>query len=181
MRSSGERGEGWFAGIYAAHYPDLVRYGLRRLADLDASTGLAQEVFIVAWRRRTDVPDPCLPWLYGVGRRLVANLHRAEQRRPSALPINDTDAVVAHVHTVQPDSAAALIDLHVALATLPDTDQEILRLIGWEQLSLAEAAAVLDCTRTAAGVRLHRARRRLTAAMTEPTSATVFSRTPAQL
>ena len=60
-----------------------------------------------------------------------------------------------------PESVAALADLTAALAQLSDVDQEILRLIGWEQLTLGEAATVLGCSHTAAKVRLHRARRRL--------------------
>lgn len=61
MRPSGERGEGWFTALYVAHYSHVVKYALRRLADLDASTDLAQEVFVVAWRRRVQVPDHSLP------------------------------------------------------------------------------------------------------------------------
>ncbi|WP_233257810.1 RNA polymerase sigma factor [Micromonospora sp. S4605] len=58
-----------------------------------------------------------------------------------------------------------MADLHAALATLADLDQEILRLVGWEELTVSEAAQVLGCTRTTAAVRLHRARRRLNEAM----------------
>jgi RNA polymerase sigma-70 factor (ECF subfamily) len=54
---SGVRDEGWFTAMYLAHYRDVVRYGHRRLGDLDASTELAQDVFVVAWRRRARVPD----------------------------------------------------------------------------------------------------------------------------
>jgi RNA polymerase sigma-70 factor (ECF subfamily) len=59
-------------------------------------------------------------------------------------------------------------DLRTALANLAEPDQEVLRLVGWEELTVAEAATVLGCTRTAAAVRLHRARRRLAAAMAAP-------------
>jgi RNA polymerase sigma-70 factor (ECF subfamily) len=46
------------------------------------------------------------------------------------------------------------------LAELSPADQEVLRLIEWDGLDVAEAARVLRCTRTALKVRLHRARRR---------------------
>ncbi len=163
------RGEDWFTATYAAHYTPIVRYGQRRLGDTDASVELAQEVFVVAWRRRTAVPDNSLPWLYGVARRLLANRRRADRGRPHHVPLlnydegNDQDRVEG--------AAAELAAVRGALAALPDTDQEILRLIGWEDLSLADAATVLGCTRAAAAVRLHRARRRLLAAMTKPAPA----------
>lgn len=179
MGASGKRDEDWFTEIYAAHYPLVVKYGLRRLADLDASVELAQDVFVVAWRRRDRVPDHDLPWLYGVARRLLANQWRARRTGPAVTAITDLD--------VLPDSTGseatiALADVRAALATLSELDQEILRLVGWEELTVGEAAAVLGCTRTAAAVRLHRARRRLAAAMTAARTATVApGRTLAQL
>jgi RNA polymerase sigma factor (sigma-70 family) len=167
--SSDRRGEQWFTGLYADHYPDVVRYGIRRLADADTSAELAQEVFEVAWRRRRDVPDNGLPWLYGVARRLLANRWRAGRTRPPTQAL--TDAVHA-TDAFEPSSVAIVADLHAALATLSETDQEILRLIGWEQLTVAEAAVVLGSTRTATKVRLHRARRRFAAALTPPVPTT---------
>ncbi|MDG4802548.1 sigma factor-like helix-turn-helix DNA-binding protein [Micromonospora sp. WMMD980] len=57
--------------------------------------------------------------------------------------------------------------MRTALSVLGEFDQEILRLIGWEELTVSEAAQVLDCTRATAAVRLHRARRRLAEAMSD--------------
>ena len=37
MGPPGRRDEGWFTSLYAAEYAHIVRYGLRRLADADAS------------------------------------------------------------------------------------------------------------------------------------------------
>jgi hypothetical protein len=39
---------------------------------------------------------------------------------------------------------AAIADLRAALATLSGLDQEILRLVGWEQLTVTEAGAALE-------------------------------------
>lgn len=155
--------EEWFTRIYAAHYGDIVNYGRRRLADLDAAVELAQEVFVIAWRRRAEVPDHHLLWLYGVARRLLANRWRADQRSPAPLLLADLERV-AGAAPAPPDDGR-LVDVRAALAGLADADQEILRLIGWEELTVREAAQVLGCTRGSAAVRLHRARRRLVAAM----------------
>lgn len=169
MRSRSDRDERWFTSVYAAHFPDIVRYGVRRLADPEVSAELAQEVFVVAWRRRDQVPDHSLPWLYGVARRLLANQWRARRSRPALVPMADLDAVAQPPGGSRPEAAGDLADLAAALATLSDLDQEILRLIGWERLTVTEAAAALDCSRAAAGVRLHRARRRLAAALATTT------------
>ena len=156
MGPASRHGEEWFTELYAAHYAHIVKYGLRRLTGADAAAELAQEVFTVAWRRRDDVPATALPWLYGVARRLLANHRRAA----TAVPVADPDMFGA-VQEADDDNIAAVSDIRAALATLAEIDREILQLIGWEQLTLAEAAQVLGCTRATAAVRLHRARKRL--------------------
>ena len=163
-----ERDSAWFTRIYAKHYADVVRYGVRRLGDVDSATELAQEVFVVAWRRRSQVPDHSLPWLYGVARNLVANRQRQATQVTAVDPngLSDVDTGVAEA--VGSQAAAAVADVRAALARLPEPDQEILRLVGWEELTVGEAAEVLGCSRTAAGVRLHRARRRLLAELDRP-------------
>ncbi|MEV6377094.1 RNA polymerase sigma factor [Micromonospora musae] len=164
MGPPGERDEDWFTGVYAAEYGHVVRYGQRRLADVDAAAELAQEVFVIAWRRRGEVPDRCLPWLYGVARRLLANEWRARRAAPDLLPMTDA-ALLQKPGSTGADVTVGVADLLATLATLSDLDQEILRLVGWEELTVSEAAQVLGCTRTTAAVRLHRARRRLNDAM----------------
>ena len=159
MDDANDRDTGWFRAVYDRHYADVVRYGLRRLdtsAGASAAEELAQEVFLVAWRRRWDVPSQALPWLYGVARRLLANHWRAQRAAPPPGPLSDHPAADRH------DGVTALLDVRAALTRLSDDDQEILRLVAWEQLAVGEAAQVLGCGVTAAKVRLHRARRRLT-------------------
>ncbi|MEO3819305.1 sigma-70 family RNA polymerase sigma factor [Plantactinospora sp. B24E8] len=169
MGLSGERGEDWFTSLYATHYPDVVRYGMRRTADMDRSVELAQEVFVVAWQRRGDVPQQELPWLYGVARKLLANWWRRQHRQPTVTTLVElTQLTAAANHPMSPDppeSAVELVDLLAALLSLPETDQEILRLVAWEELTAAEVASVLGCSQPTARIRLHRARRRLRVAM----------------
>jgi RNA polymerase sigma factor (sigma-70 family) len=162
------RDESWFTRIYADQYAHIVSYGQRRLGDPEASAELAQEVFVIAWRRRTEMPDRSLPWLYGVARRLLANHWRARRAAPEVLPIGDESRLWEPVSS-GPEARVGITDIRAALATLTDLDQEILRLVGWEELTVSEAAQVLGCTRTTAAVRLHRARKRLTAAMSNRT------------
>lgn len=159
-----KRDEDWFTSLYAADYEHIFRYGLRRLADRDASAELAQEVFVVAWRRRAEVPERSLPWLYGVARRLLANQWRSRRSAPDLLPITDVD-LERLAGSSGADTSVGVADIWAALANLNDLDQEILRLVGWEELTVSEAAKVLGCTGATAAVRLHRARRRLAEAM----------------
>ncbi|PZG16054.1 RNA polymerase subunit sigma [Micromonospora craterilacus] len=167
MRDVNDRGTDWFRGVYARHFPDVVRYGLRRLDGMAAAEELAQEVFLVAWRRRWEVPARTLPWLYGVARRLLANHWRAQRAVPPSGELTETVGLDRH------DGIVRLMDVRTALGRLSDDDQEILRLVGWEQLSLREAALVVGCGSATAKVRLHRARRRLAELLRErPSPAT---------
>jgi RNA polymerase sigma-70 factor (ECF subfamily) len=55
--------------------------------------------------------------------------------------------------------------LAVAFASLRPADREVLVLVAWDGLDPARAARALGCSRGTFAVRLHRARRRLAAAL----------------
>lgn len=70
--------------------------------------------------------------------------------------------------THEPDHApqvAQSLDVQRAMARLRAPDQEVLRLIEWDDLSHADAAALLGCSRAVLAVRLRRARARFAAAI----------------
>jgi RNA polymerase sigma-70 factor, ECF subfamily len=142
----------------------LRRY-LARRTDAETAADVLGDTLLVAWRRFDDVPAEPLPWLYGVARKVLANHRRGAERR-SAL----ADRARAHATPFAPDPADAVglrADLVRALAGLSETDRELVRLVAWEGLSVAEAADVLGCRRGTAAVRLHRARKRLRAALSD--------------
>jgi RNA polymerase sigma factor (sigma-70 family) len=152
-----------FAALYEDHYAAILRYACRR-TDPDSARDVAAETFLVAWRRLADVPaDPAnaQPWLYGVARRILANSDRS-RRRSEHLAARLTQSGTSAHHT--PDLADAVTErarLRQALQSLPELDQEVLRLVGWEELDLAAAAIAMGCSRSTMAVRLHRARRRM--------------------
>ena len=135
----------------------MLAYALRRSrGEADAEDAVA-ETFAVAWRRIGDLPDGegALPWLLAIARRVLANQHRGS-RRWGAL-IDRLRAQPRPVLITTPSPASPAID---ALDRLRPDDQELLRLIAWDDLSHAEAAVVLGISVNAVAIRLHRARRR---------------------
>ena len=66
----------------------------------------------------------------------------------------------------------------IALQSLPERDQEILRLVAWDDLSVGDAAEVLGCSKTNAAVRLHRARGRIRPAPAAQATGTFPTDTP---
>lgn len=151
------------------HYPRIVAYARRRVRTFDDADEVVSATFLVAWRRIDEYlgADEPLAWLYGVARRTVLS-YRRNQDRDRRL----TDkAASAHDGTNiggSPEASVLAEDelarVVAAATTLSEGDQEILRLVAWEDLSRAEAAAVLGISRVTARVRLLRARRRLSAA-----------------
>jgi RNA polymerase sigma factor (sigma-70 family) len=146
-----------FERLFDDNYGAVAGYARRRAALGDADDVVA-ETFLTAWRRLEEVPAEAKPWLLGVARRVLANQRRAAGRRAAL-----TDRVANEPQTV----------LHVpegrpivrALASLSEGDREVLLLAAWDGLSSEEAAASLGCSKAAAQVRLHRAKRRLRTAL----------------
>ena len=50
-----------------------VRRFLRRRTDADTAEDALAETLLVCWRRLEEVPEPALPWVYGVARLALAN------------------------------------------------------------------------------------------------------------
>jgi RNA polymerase sigma-70 factor (ECF subfamily) len=146
-----------FEELYRQYAGRVRAYALRRTA-ATAADDVVAEVFVVAWRRRDDVPDPSLPWLLAVARRVLANQRRSERR---------AIALRARLQSAPVPTVAPNVDHRVlrALADLSERDRELLMLIAWEGLSVTEAATVLGARPGTIAVRLHRARERFARAL----------------
>jgi RNA polymerase sigma-70 factor, ECF subfamily len=153
-----------FEALYAQYHAQVLGYALRRIDSPDEAADVLAETFLVAWRRLEIVPDGerSRLWLYGVARRVLSNHRRGEHRR-TQLADRLRDELSAQLPLAEaPGERTALA---VAFRSLTDDDRELLALQGWEGLAPAEIATVLGCSRNAARIRLHRARRRLRAAL----------------
>ena len=156
--------ERWFEQLYRAHVDAVFGYALARGA-ADAAKDVVEETFLVAWRRRDEVPDEPRAWLLGVARRVLSHDWRGRDRRAAlgvrmmAEPVFSQVGVDPAVDVVERDLTLAVLD------DLPNSDRELLCLLAWGDLTPEDAASVLDCTVPALRVRLHRARRRFEAAL----------------
>jgi RNA polymerase sigma factor (sigma-70 family) len=152
--------EGRFVELFQENRIALLAFALRRLVVAGDAADVVAETFLVAWRRIDEVPAgrEARPWLFGVARRVLANHHRGEDRR-SAL----TERLTAEIGRLDPpfQASSRVDEVQRAMARLRKDDQEVLRLVAWEELARDEIATVLGISRTAVRVRLHRARRRL--------------------
>jgi RNA polymerase sigma-70 factor (ECF subfamily) len=159
-----ERDEAWFEALYRRWHEPVLTYARRRVTEPD---DLVAEVFTTAWRYRSRVPEPPLPWLLRTASNLSLHAARGARRRNrlaarvgAQRPGQEVDPAEAVAERT--DASAIVL---VALESLSPTDRELLRLVAWEQLSTAEVGYVLGCSEAAVRVRLHRARGRLARAI----------------
>ena len=154
-----------FASLYDRYYRNVLRYALLR-AEQGSAEDVASEAFLIAWRRWPDVPEPTLPWLLGVARNLLRK--QAQAGRQRRLLAGRVAALTSEADVVEWDAGEHVVERAAALdalASLSGHDIEALTLVTWHGLDAREAAAVLGCTPRTFAVRLHRARRRLSAAL----------------
>jgi RNA polymerase sigma factor (sigma-70 family) len=153
-----------FEQVYVVHRAAILGYALRRTDSADDAADVIAETFLTAWRRIDDLPtgEAARPWLYGVARRVLANQRRSEHRR-TALGERLRYELAAAPYDREPPRG--MEGVAVAFRGLGDSDREILTLAGWEGLDPGQIAVVLGCSRNAARIRLHRARRRFAAAL----------------
>lgn len=155
-----------FTAVYRAHHRQVYAYAVARAGRQQAEEVVA-ETFLVAWRRLSVLPQAApLPWLLAVARNVVRERYRAELRQQAIAAemrawITDAESAVGDVADGVAERAAVL----AALSRLSDDDRELLTLVAWHGLAPGQAARVVGCSTATYFVRLHRARRRLSAAL----------------
>ena len=152
-----------FRTLFDAHHRELHAYCLRRLP-IDDANDAAAEIFLVAWRRPEKVPagEEARLWLYGVARNVVRNWQRSDRRHLR---------LVARAGSMAPpidDGPETLVvrneerhEVHEAIATLRETDQEIVRMKVWEGLSNDDVGTILGISGRAVEGRYRRAIKKL--------------------
>ena len=154
------------------HAGPLFQFLFRMLANEADANDAAQETFVRVYRYRERYDGgKFTTWLYAI----ASNLARSEYRRRSRHPNVSLDAERTVDGTTlgetlpsgapSPNEAADRSERHrvvrAAVENLPSDLKEAVVLCEWEDLSVADAAAVLNTTHKAVESRLYRARQRL--------------------
>jgi RNA polymerase sigma-70 factor (ECF subfamily) len=143
-----------FELFFRENYRWLRRYVARRTPESRVDDVVATS-FTVAWKKFGDINEPSLPWLVRIAHYEITNAARKSRHA-----VNQIDIVSENV----PDTLDDLFDgsgVRQALAFLESSDQELLRLVHWDELSRHEISVVLGLTPNAVNVRYHRALKKL--------------------
>jgi RNA polymerase sigma factor (sigma-70 family) len=154
-----------FERLYDGDYRHVLRYALQH-AEQGSAEDVTSETFLIAWRKLADVPEPPLPWLLGVARNLLRK--QAAARHRQRLLADRVAAMTSATDLIAWDAGEHVVERSAALqalTSLPERDVEALTLVTWHGLNPRQAAAVLGCSPRAFATSLHRARRKLAAAL----------------
>ncbi|MBU0555811.1 MAG: sigma-70 family RNA polymerase sigma factor [Alphaproteobacteria bacterium] len=148
--------------------PALRRYARALLRDRDDADDLVQDVLeraMTRWYQRHKVGS-VRAWLFAILHNLAIDQLRRRMRHGASDPIENVPEVAL---SIPPDQEAAVRrgDILSLVSLLPEEQRSVLLLIGVEDLSYAEAAAVLDIPQGTVMSRLSRARERLRRMMDE--------------
>ena len=154
------------------HAGPVYQFLFRMLSDEQDAHDLAQETFVRVYRYRDRYDGgKFTTWLYTIASNLARSEYRRRGRHPNVSleteidnqgqTLGQTLKSSAPSPGDQADSAERQRVVRMAVDNLPDELKEALVLCEWEEMPVAEAAAVLNTTRKAVESRLYRARQRL--------------------
>ena len=151
-----------FGELFGRTREPLYAYAMALILDAPAAEDVVQRAFELAFAKRaTYRPEAgtAEAWLYGIARNVAMDEHRRARRRPAvASGLEPLEASGPDAALERADSECALF---AALNTLAASDREVIALKYWADLTNGEIAAVLGCTESNVGTRLHRAIGRL--------------------
>ncbi|CUS44770.1 RNA polymerase sigma-54 factor RpoN [hydrothermal vent metagenome] len=141
--------------------PALRRYARTLLRDAEDSDDLVQDALeraVARWHQRR--ADGVRAWIYAIVHNLAIDRLRQRARRGETEPLEGVDDARLATPAVQGATIEGR-DLLKCVASLPPEQGSVLLLVGVEDLSYAEAAAVLDIPVGTVMSRLSRGRERL--------------------
>lgn len=144
---------------------DLLRYFERRVPVREDAADLLGETMLHAWRRADACPDSAerqRMWLFTIAANVLANHRRGAGRRQRL-----ADRLRAEVSVAAPADATEAHALRDAVLRLPPAQRELVMLVHWDSLSIADAAEVLGLNASTARTRYATARASLRSALAE--------------
>ena len=152
--------------LYARYGPGLLTYLKSRLEDSDLAEEVLQDVMLAAWKGAARFRGECRvrTWLMAITRNRAINAHR-RRHQPISLPLDwAPPAILSQAsHSERLDQ---VLDLEMALSSLPDQTRETIELVFYHGLSAKEAAYIQKIAPGTVKSRLHRAMNYLRKLMT---------------
>jgi RNA polymerase sigma-70 factor (ECF subfamily) len=140
--------------------PQLYRFFASQMGSSADAEDMLQDVWLRIHRvRHTYRPsEPLLPWVYAIARRVRVDSYRKRQRIASR---ERTVEVLPELAAGKPEAARSLPAFEELVASLPESQREVLTMLKVNELSLEEVARATSSTVGAVKQKAHRAYQRL--------------------
>ncbi len=160
--SNGWASENWIQCAIEEHEGSLLRYAQHFVHDLETARDVVQDTFLQLCRQPDEELRPRLAqWLFTVCRNRAIDVCRKERRMKLAPEDQLADHLAEQSASAEPTEAIEKAEtaegLLKQIATLPDRQQEVLRLKFNTGLSYKEIAEVTGLTSSNVGFILHTA------------------------
>jgi len=165
--------QGAFSELFERHAQAVWNHAYRLTGSWASAEDLTSNTFLIAWRKRADITlvrDSALPWLYTVAGNLARTDHRGANRRLRLLRrIPEPPVVSDHADSVagRLDGEARLRQVIDAVRGLPKAQRQVVQLCLLGDLTIADAAALLEVAEVTVRSHLSRARAHLRALLEE--------------
>lgn len=159
----------WINSVVTEYEGPLTIYAARLLGDVDRGRDVVQDTFLKLWQAdQASIEGHVAKWLYTVCRNRALDVRRKEHRMTTLEP----QTLQAKATSQPPDDKAASGETRLLefVETLPERQQEALRLKFQGGLSYREIAEVMNTTVNNVGVILHTAVKTVRQRMTESLS-----------
>jgi RNA polymerase sigma-70 factor (ECF subfamily) len=153
------------------HAGPVFGFLCRMVGNEDDANDLAQETFARVFRARANfrLNDKFSTWLYAIAANLARNHFRWRARHPNISLETEADEPghklenILPANDTPPNEQALAVErasvVRTEVSRLPEDLREAIVLCEWEEMSMAEAAAILETTPKAVESRLYRARK----------------------
>jgi RNA polymerase sigma-70 factor (ECF subfamily) len=155
------------------HATPVFHFLCRMVGNEDDANDLAQETFVRVFRARASfrTSEKFSTWLFTIAANLARNHFRWRSRHPNVSLETETGDSEQTLGSTLPATDPAPSEqalaaeraqaVRAAVSKLPEDLREAIVLCEWEELSVAEAAAILESTPKTVESRLYRARQTL--------------------
>jgi RNA polymerase sigma-70 factor (ECF subfamily) len=137
--------------------PPLLRYFSGSRAGRNDAEDLLQDCWIRIHRSRHTyrVSEPLMPWIYAIARHTRLDAYRKQRR------LESREVLVANVpegrHPMAPEAPSEQDDFDGLIASLPETQREVIVMLKVSGMSLEEVAKATSSTIGAVKQKAHRA------------------------
>lgn len=149
--------------FYRRHVAKVYRFTLRHLRSEAAAEDVTNDVFIDVWNQagRFEGRSRVATWLLGIARYKALSAHRRSTRQDDGDHDFDTiedDADTPEIAAQKTDKAAAL---KRCIAALSPAHREIVELVYYQEMSIRDAAEILEIPENTVKTRMYHARENL--------------------